>query len=195
MENHRSKLPWLVLLCVGLTLAGYFAGRLSGRGEVTVLAGANGYQTAASFDTAERFLALLDEESKSASIPPADAASEEEPGLSAEDADGTIKEDPPEGSTPVDETEKDPPTIGPGESSPSSGAPQDGEVPNKELIDVNRATVEELTALPGIGEVIAGRIVEYREKNGPFCSKEELTAVKGIGEKTFEKIRDLIVIS
>ena len=61
------------------------------------------------------------------------------------------------------------------------------------LININRADAQTLTMLKGIGDVIAGRIVEYREENGEFESVEELIEVKGIGEKTLEKIRERIV--
>lgn len=61
-------------------------------------------------------------------------------------------------------------------------------VPREELapdispLDLNTATAEELAALPGIGETLAARILEYRADNGPFESVEELTDVSGIGE-------------
>ena len=61
-------------------------------------------------------------------------------------------------------------------------------------VNINTASKEELSGLIGIGPVIAERIIEYRNKNGPFKNKEEITKIKGIGEKTFEKIKDLIVI-
>ena len=61
-------------------------------------------------------------------------------------------------------------------------------------IDINRADAEQLTALPGIGEVLAGRIVAYREENGSFLSTQELQNVEGIGEKRLEAILDLITI-
>ena len=61
------------------------------------------------------------------------------------------------------------------------------------LININRADVETLTMLHGIGEALAGRIVTYREENGAFESIEELIEVRGIGDKTLEKIRDRIV--
>jgi len=60
-------------------------------------------------------------------------------------------------------------------------------------IDLNKATAEQLTSLPGIGESIAARIVEYRAKT-PFTSIEQIMEVKGIGQKTFDKIKDLITI-
>ena len=61
-------------------------------------------------------------------------------------------------------------------------------------IDINRADAEQLTALPGIGEVLAGRIVAYREENGSFLSTQELQNVEGIGEKRLEAILDLITV-
>lgn len=57
------------------------------------------------------------------------------------------------------------------------------------LVDVNAATREELVAVPGIGETLAGRIVEFRSKNGPFQRVDDLLKVRGIGEKSLEKLR------
>ena len=61
-------------------------------------------------------------------------------------------------------------------------------------IDINRADAEQLTALPGLGEVLARRIVAYREENGSFLSTQELQNVEGIGEKRLDAILDLITI-
>ena len=61
-------------------------------------------------------------------------------------------------------------------------------------LDLNRATAQELTTLPGIGEVLAQRIVDYREAHGPFRSVEELIAVEGIGEGKLEKLRELVTV-
>lgn len=68
----------------------------------------------------------------------------------------------------------------------------DAQKADSKLINVNQATVEELERLPGIGRTIAKRIVEYREKNGPFNGPSDLLKVKGIGEKKLEKIRGMI---
>lgn len=62
------------------------------------------------------------------------------------------------------------------------------------LVNINTATVEELDTLPGIGPVLAQRIVDYREKNGLFSSVEELILVSGIGEKKLEAMLDLITV-
>ena len=61
-------------------------------------------------------------------------------------------------------------------------------------LDLNRATAQELTTLPGIGEVLAQRIVDYREAHGSFQSVEELIAVEGIGEGKLEKLRELVTV-
>lgn len=61
-------------------------------------------------------------------------------------------------------------------------------------IDINTATAEELTALPGIGDVLAGRIVSYREQYGFFLSTEELMDVAGISEKKYEAIKEYVAI-
>lgn len=57
-------------------------------------------------------------------------------------------------------------------------------------VDINAAGREELATLPGIGEKLADRIVEYREKHGPFSAIDELTNVSGIGEGKLEALRD-----
>ena len=59
-------------------------------------------------------------------------------------------------------------------------------------IDLNTATERQLMELPGIGETIAKRIVDYRTKNGPFLSTDDLLYVDGIGEKTLQEIQTLI---
>jgi competence protein ComEA len=55
-------------------------------------------------------------------------------------------------------------------------------------INVNTASVDQLTALPGVGPKLAARIVEQRQKSGAFRSTQELMSVKGIGEKNFAKL-------
>lgn len=61
-------------------------------------------------------------------------------------------------------------------------------------LNINTATADELTALPGIGEKLAARIVEYRNENGPFFVIEEIMYVSGIGEAIFDKIEQYITV-
>lgn len=61
-------------------------------------------------------------------------------------------------------------------------------------VDLNRADVERLTELPGVGEVLATRIVTHRETNGPFEVLEDLLDVPGIGEGKLAGLRDYAVV-
>jgi competence protein ComEA len=61
-------------------------------------------------------------------------------------------------------------------------------------LDVNQVTAQQLQQLPGIGPVLAGRIVEFRNSRGGFTNVDELRRVKGIGRKTFERIRAFIAV-
>lgn len=73
--------------------------------------------------------------------------------------------------------------------------PQESFMPDVSPLDVNSATAEELTGLPGIGEVLARRIVDYRSANGPFETVEDLLSVSGIGEKKLAELEGRITVS
>ena len=60
-------------------------------------------------------------------------------------------------------------------------------------MNINTAGADELESLPGIGPVLAQRIVDYRTEHGPFRSAEELMQVEGIGRATMESIQDHII--
>lgn len=62
------------------------------------------------------------------------------------------------------------------------------------MININTATAAELEVLPGIGPVLAGRIVDDREANGPFLGVDGLTRVDGISAATVDEVRDLVTI-
>jgi comEA protein len=61
-------------------------------------------------------------------------------------------------------------------------------------ININLAGDVQLQDLPRIGPNMADRIVQYRLKHGPFKTIEEIKKVKGIGDKTFEQLKDLIIV-
>jgi len=63
-----------------------------------------------------------------------------------------------------------------------------------ELIDINTASLAELDSLPGIGPTTAQKIIDYREQNGPFLTKEDIINVSGIGPGTYERLKDLITV-
>jgi competence protein ComEA len=56
-------------------------------------------------------------------------------------------------------------------------------------VNINTATAQQLTVLPGVGEKLAARIVEYRQKQGAFKNVSELMNVQGVGEKNLSKIQ------
>ena len=61
--------------------------------------------------------------------------------------------------------------------------------PATATVNVNTASAADFESLPGIGAKTAARIVEYRQKNGPFKKVEELMNVRGLGEKNFLKLK------
>lgn len=61
-------------------------------------------------------------------------------------------------------------------------------------LNINSATQQEISMLPGIGEALSKRIIEYREENGPFEEITDLKEVKGIGTKLFESISQYITV-
>lgn len=63
------------------------------------------------------------------------------------------------------------------------------------IVNINTASAADLEALPGIGAKTAARIVEYRQKNGPFKKIEELMNVRGVGEKNFLKLKPQITVT
>ena len=61
-------------------------------------------------------------------------------------------------------------------------------------ININTASEQQLTLLPGIGEAITKRIVDYRTEHGDFAAIEDIMNVSGIGEKKFEQLKEYIVV-
>jgi competence protein ComEA len=78
----------------------------------------------------------------------------------------------------------------PGSGDRPSGTPGSGMT----SIDLNRATARELDEVPGVGPVLAGRIIAHRERHGPFRHPEELLAVRGIGPRLFARLRPRVTV-
>lgn len=70
------------------------------------------------------------------------------------------------------------------------------ETPNQSSskVNINTGGIEELKSLPGVGESLAQKIIDYRNENGKFKTVEDLRSVSGIGDKKFESMKDYIVI-
>lgn len=94
---------------------------------------------------------------------------------------------------------QEPETQGPETQGPETEDPAEPETPEVPensggLLNINTATAAELETLPGIGEVLAQRIVDYRTEHGPFSSADGLLEVSGIGDKKLEAIESLITV-
>lgn len=96
-----------------------------------------------------------------------------------------------------------PPTAAPQSITPKPNDQQSGNTPrvtassnetNAPRININTATMGELEKLPGIGKGLAERIIDHREKFGPFRRTEHLIIVRGFSDKRFRALRDLITV-
>jgi competence protein ComEA len=76
----------------------------------------------------------------------------------------------------------------------TTARPRTGAANTSIAVNLNTATAAEFEALPGVGPKMAARIVEYRQKNGPFKKIEELMNVQGIGEKNFLKLKPQLTV-
>jgi competence protein ComEA len=97
----------------------------------------------------------------------------------------------PQGAPPSGQDSSGAPAARPGGTG-SAGSSMDGTVGAPLALDLNLADAAALESLPGVGPVLAGRIVQWRAENGPFTSVEELGEVSGIGEATLGRLRPLV---
>jgi len=74
------------------------------------------------------------------------------------------------------------------------GDPAAGVASTQPCVNLNRATAEELMQLPGVGEVMSRRIVEYRERHGPFRRPAEVIILEGFSEKKYRAIAGLVCV-
>ena len=80
--------------------------------------------------------------------------------------------------------------LGPADGSAAGSVTDDA----SRRMNINSASAEELTSLPGIGKTLAERIVRYRVYNGNFRRSEDIMKVSGISEKTYDRIKDMITV-
>jgi competence protein ComEA len=80
-------------------------------------------------------------------------------------------------------------------ASSQHGAPVVERKQGRAKLDLNRASAQEFEELPGIGPVLAERIVHYRKSGKTFRTVDDLRAVKGIGKKKFERIQALVTVT
>lgn len=82
------------------------------------------------------------------------------------------------------------------EAADSAAAETDGadQAAPQGIVNINTADADALQTLPGVGEVLAGRIIEYRELSGGFVTVEQLMEVSGIGQQKFDALRDDITV-
>lgn len=71
---------------------------------------------------------------------------------------------------------------------------QAGIEPHDPCVDLNAATGEELMRLPGIGEVMSRKIIEYRERHGPFRRPEEIIIIEGFSERKYRALAGLVCV-
>ena len=84
--------------------------------------------------------------------------------------------------------------IGRSYTSPSQPPQSSDAVNSYGKVDLNTATKSQLCLLPGIGDLLADRIIRYREDNGPFQTIDELILVEGIGKSKLNELRDYITV-
>jgi len=180
------RLRRLEFAVIALTLAficfmgGYFTGRKGAVNIVTIAPKQNETQNIAGAPGTSGN--ALPEQAQSGSAGSAGTSSEvpDSEGASGGTSSGTSS-GAADSASEVQEQEQAPDTV---------GAPRGGDG----KININLASQSELTDLPGIGNVLASRIVDYRRQHGDFYRIEDLRKVSGIGEKRYEAIQDKITV-
>lgn len=84
------------------------------------------------------------------------------------------------------------PAIGRYDAVGKNGSAEEELLMQRERININTADAETLQKLRGIGKTMAGRIIDYRNSNGPFGTIDDIKKVRGIGNVLFEKIKNRI---
>ena len=170
MKNRHSTLLLLITCIFAAFTLGFLAGRTTAPGDVIISSLPQATEASTSPAVVQQIIPAAVQET-AASVPESIPVTRES----------------------VPETQEVPSE--PQESIPETTAETvPAETSGSGLININTATVAQLDTLPGIGPVLAQRIVDYREAHGPFTALSQLTLVEGIGEKRLMNILDLITI-
>ena len=179
------RLRRIEFVVIALTLAfvcfmgGYFAGS---KGAASIVAAPLQYEQPQQETTTSRPAEVRDtSQHETAAIPAAGTpdAAEDEVSAGAEDKSADLQD----GKAESPDADVKPDSV-------PAGAPKGGDG----KININSASRSELMDLPGIGTVLAGRIVDYRSQYGAFSTIEDIKRVSGIGEKRFEAIMNSITV-
>ena len=182
--NQEDKLMRL-LLCIALVLSGviiafnaFYAPDFSPV-ETAYLPSA-GSAASASLSSLGSGAPSTNEDGEASDGEPPSGERGESPAEQSEDSAAAAGSSRPASSKPSSSTAK--------KSASSSKPPAKG----SQVVNINTADKAALMLIPGVGEVIAQRILDYRSQYGAFSSADELVKIKGIGEKTLEKMRPYV---
>lgn len=182
--NQEDKLM-RILLCIALVLSGviitfnaFYAPDFSPV-ETAYLPSA-GSAASASLSSPNGDASSGSVEDQASGEEPPSGETSENPDKQSEDSAAAAGSSRPASSKPSSSTVKKPAS--------SSKPPAKG----SQVVNINTADKAALMLIPGVGEVIAQRILDYRNQYGAFSSADELVKIKGIGEKTLEKMRPYV---
>ena len=211
--NKSKRIIFAVFLSVLFLFSGYYIGAYIAEPDISVYISdaQNGKVSASDADVKQRFNALIeptvsDSESDSASeqAAPSEQASASSQIQKAESSESSYFSSV---TLPASTNNARAVSIAEIDADPTTGVKASASVQpvksaqvknttaaSASVVNINTADAAALDTLPGIGPVIAERIIAYRELNGNFSSTEEITQVKGIGSATYKKLESLICI-